>query len=317
MTVESPTARKPSCEKKVECSRTLVNALSFDVEEYFHVHAFKDIIEQNSWDTYESRVVESTRRILKLLAAKQTHATFFVLGWVAEREPDLVQEIANGGHEIASHGYAHQAVSQLTRDQYRTDLERANEAIRSACPTAELKGYRAPSFSINASTPWAFEELKQADFLYDSSVSPVSLHDRYGVRDAPRFAHEPIAGLVEAPPSTVKLGRHRVAVAGGGHFRFSPLNVTRWAIRNINREGHPVVSYLHPWEFDPNQPKVRGIGWKSKFRHYVNIEKTERRLESLLDEFSFDRMDRVFATEITQATRQNHEPAEDSAYGSK
>lgn len=276
----------------------LTNALSFDVEEYFHVHAFKDVISSRDWDHYPERVVESTRRILDLLRRRQVTATFFILGWVAQRQPDLVQEIAADGHEIASHGYAHQAVYELSQTQFRDDLARAGDAIRSAYPGAELAGYRAPSFSINDRTPWAFEELARAGFRYDSSLSPVSLHDRYGVRGAPRFAHVAEAGLVEIPPSTVRVGKQNLAAAGGGHFRLAPLNVTRWAIRRINSEGHSAVTYLHPWEFDPHQPRIRAANWKSRFRHYVNLHNTASKLDSLLGMFPFGRMDSVFSNHL-------------------
>jgi polysaccharide deacetylase family protein (PEP-CTERM system associated) len=276
----------------------LTNALSFDVEEYFHVHAFKDVISRSEWDRYPERVVDSTRRVLALLRRRHVTATFFILGWVAEKQPNLVREIASDGHEIASHGYAHQAVYELSQLQFRDDLARADDAIRSAYPEAELAGYRAPSFSINERTPWAFEELVRAGFRYDSSLSPVSLHDRYGVRGAPRFAHVAESGLVEIPPSTVRLGKHNVAAAGGGHFRLAPLKVTHWAIRRINSEGHPAVTYLHPWEFDPGQPRIRAAGWKSRFRHYVNINHTESKLERLLRHFPFGRIDAVFSSHL-------------------
>ncbi len=277
----------------------MTNALSFDVEEYFHVHAFKDVIACRDWDHYPERVVDSTRRILALLRRRQVTATFFILGWVAVKQPALIREIAADGHEIASHGFAHQAVYELSQSQFRDDLARASDAIRSAYPEAELTGYRAPSFSINERTPWAFEELARAGFRYDSSLSPVSLHDRYGVRGAPRFAHVADAGLVEIPPSTVKLGKHNLAVAGGGHFRLAPLKVTRWAIRRINSEGHPAVTYLHPWEFDPGQPRIRSAPWKSRIRHYINLNHTESRLSRLLLEFPYGRMDEVYSASIS------------------
>lgn len=289
----------------------VINALSFDVEEYFHVHAFKDVIRQDDWDGYPSRVVPSTQTILRLLASHDTTATFFILGWVAERCPDLVRKIADGGHEIASHGYAHQAVDTLTREEFAKDLERAGEAILAACPNAELNGYRAPSFSINESTPWALGELKRLGFAYDSSVSPATTHDRYGVRNAPRFAYETPLRLVEIPPSTVRLFGQNLPVAGGGHFRLAPIAATRSAVRRINREGQPVVTYLHPWEFDPEQPRVADAGWKSRFRHYLNLGKTEPRLAKLLEAFPFGRMDEVFAAPLAAA--RGGESAEEAA----
>lgn len=276
------------------------HALSFDVEEYFHVHAFSGVISRSDWDSLPSRVVPSTRRILDLLHRFQTKATFFVLGWVAKRHPELVREIADQGHEIASHGHEHQAVYSLTREEFSRDLQRAGEAILDACPSAEIKGYRAPSFSINESTPWAFDELRALGFVYDSSISPATLHDRYGVQGAPRMAHRSACNFLEIPPSTIRLWGHNFPVAGGGHFRFAPLAFSKWAIRRIEKEGHPVVSYLHPWEFDPGQPRIKKAGLKSRFRHYVNIRKTEGRLAKLLAEFKFDRMDVVFRDHLAR-----------------
>lgn len=277
---------------------SITNALSFDVEEYFHVHAFKQVAPPEGWAVRPSRVVRSTHRILGLLQRHGVRATFFILGWVAERHPGLVSDIAAEGHEIASHGFAHQAVYELSREEFRDDLERANSAIRAACPTAELIGYRAPSFSINEQTPWAFEELALAGFRYDSSVSPATLHDNYGVRGASRFAYDTGAGVLEIPPSTVRVFGQNLPAVGGGHFRLAPLPLSKLAVRRIQREGHPVVSYFHPWEFDPDQPRVEGASAKSRFRHYTNLALTERRLDSLLTSFAFDRMDRVFGDKI-------------------
>ncbi|TWT89731.1 Peptidoglycan deacetylase [Pseudobythopirellula maris] len=282
-------------------AKPILNALSFDVEEHFHVHAFKRVIRREEWDSIPSRVTPSTRRVLRLLGKRGVRATFFFLGCVAEKHPDLVREAADGGHEIASHGYGHQSVRELTQEEFRRDLQRSCEAIAAACPTAELIGYRAPSFSIDESTPWALDELRRAGFLYDSSVSAASLHDSYGVRGAQRFAHTTPSGLVEIPPSTVRLLGQTVQAVGGGYFRLAPLPLTRLAARRINREGHPVVTYLHPWEFDPEQPRVRSASRRSKFRHYANLHKTERRLAKLLDDFNFGRMDEAFKEPIAEA----------------
>ncbi|WP_197531541.1 XrtA system polysaccharide deacetylase [Posidoniimonas corsicana] len=277
-----------------------INALSFDIEEYFHVHAFSDVILKRDWHRYESRVVPSTRTILRILRTHRTKATFFVLGWVAERWPDLIKEIHGEGHEIASHGYEHDAVHTLTAKQLAVDLLRAKEAIIAACPAAELAGYRAPSFSIDRSMSWAFDELNAAGFKYDSSVSAASLHDRYGDHHAPRFPYEVAPGILEIPTSTVRLFGKNLPAVGGGHFRIAPLDISRRAIRRINREGHSAVIYLHPWEFDTDQPRGHGAHWKARFRHYVNIGKTATRLERLLQEFPFGRMDNVFAEPISR-----------------
>lgn len=294
-----------------------MNALSFDVEEYFHVHAFSGVIRREDWERHESRVVPSTRKILRLLSAHDTQATFFFLGWVADRCPDLVKEVYDAGHEIASHGYYHEAVHQLSRDQFAKDLSRANESILNACPHAELTGYRAPSFSIDRTMDWAFEELTRAGFAYDSSVSAASLHDRYGDHHAPRFRYEVSPGLLEVPPSTVRLFGKNLSVVGGGHFRIAPLEVSRRAIRRINREGHPCVVYLHPWEFDQEQPRGHGAGWKSRFRHYVNISKTAERLSKLLVEFRFGRMDQLFAAELAKLNASPVQPEPEKAQGNE
>lgn len=278
----------------------MTNGLSFDVEDYFHVHGFQRVVRRSDWSQYESRVEASTHRILRLLRAHDSRATFFVLGWVAERHPTLVRDIAEDGHEIASHGHHHESVYELTPEQFRSDLERSIEAISSACPSAELNGYRAPSLSINESTPWAFAELVRAGFRYDSSVSPATLHDRYGVKGAPRFAYNTLEGVLEIPPASVKLFGHVVPVVCGGHFRLAPLNVSRWAIQSINQEGHAAVIYLHPWEFDPEQPVIEGTSWSSRMRHFVNIRRTESRLQRLLAEFRFDRLDEVFGRQLKE-----------------
>jgi len=281
---------------------TITNAISFDVEEYFHVHAFKDVAPRDGWDLRPSRVVASTHQVLSLLRRHRVRGTFFILGWVAERHPSLVSDIAAEGHEIASHGFAHEAVHGLSRQEFRDDLHRANDALRNACPGVELLGYRAPSFSINQQTPWAFEELAFAGFQYDSSVSPATLHDNYGVRGASRFAYDTGDGVLEIPPTTVRVFGHNLPAVGGGHFRLAPLPLSKLAVKRIQREGHPVVSYFHPWEFDPDQPRVKGASAKSRFRHYTNLAMNERKLESLLSTFAFDRMDRVFGDRIAAIT---------------
>lgn len=276
----------------------MLNALTIDVEDYFHVHAFAGVIPRAKWDSIPRRVCVSTRCILQLLRSHNTRATFFVLGWVADRHPELVREIAADGHELASHGYAHEAVSSLTRERFRDDVTRSLEAILSACPDAQIRGYRAPSFSINEHTPWAYEVLTELGFAYDSSISPASFHDRYGSPSAPRFAHAVGNKFTEIPMSTIRLLGCNWAVAGGGYFRLAPLAFTNWAVRRINRENQPAVVYLHPWEFDPDQPRVAGASRCSRFRHYVNLRHTKTRLERLLAMFPFAPIEDVFCAEL-------------------
>jgi len=277
----------------------MLNALTFDVEDYFHVHAFESVIPRAEWDRIPRRVCESTRLILQLLRNHNTRATFFVLGWVADRHPELVREIAADGHELASHGYAHEAVSSLTPERFTSDVARSLEAILAACPDAKITGYRAPSFSINAETPWAYSILQELGFAYDSSISPATFHDRYAMPSAPRFAHSAPGQLTKIPVSTVRLLGCNWAVAGGGYFRLAPRSITSWAIRRIHREGRPAVVYLHPWEFDPAQPRVAAAPLRSRFRHYVNLRRTAERLEQLLRQFRFGTIEDVFRSELS------------------
>jgi polysaccharide deacetylase family protein (PEP-CTERM system associated) len=276
----------------------MLNALTFDVEDYFQVHAFEEVIPRSTWQEIPTRVHDNTRLILELLREYKTRATFFMLGWVAERHPELVRAIHADGHELASHGYAHESVYTLNPDVFRADVSRSLESILAACPEATVRGYRAPSFSVNAETPWAFEVLESLGFTYDSSVFPVTFHDRYGMHHAPRFAYTVGQSLLEIPMSTLRAMRCNWPVAGGGYFRLAPLRLTSWAIRRINQLGHPAVVYLHPWEFDPQQPRVTAASRRSKFRHYVNIHRTEARLRSLLTQFSFGPIEAVFSDQL-------------------
>jgi polysaccharide deacetylase family protein (PEP-CTERM system associated) len=279
----------------------MLNALTFDVEDYFHVHAFASVIPRQAWPNMPTRIEESMRLVLGLLREHDTRATFFILGWVAERHPDLIRQIAGDGHELSSHGYAHELVYELNPDLFRRDVERSRDAIQSACPDARIDGYRAPSFSITQETTWAFEVLESLGFTYDSSIFPLTLHDRYGIRSAPRFAHIVGASLLEIPLSTIHALGCNWPVAGGGYFRLAPLSMTAWAIRRINRIGRPAVVYLHPWEFDPEQPRVPSAPLRSKFRHYVNLRHTQQRLRALLQQFSFGPIGQVFRRELWEA----------------
>jgi polysaccharide deacetylase family protein (PEP-CTERM system associated) len=264
------------------------NALTFDVEEYFHAEAFARVLRPEEWPTLESRVTRSTERLLDILDRERVRATFFVLGWVAERHPGLVREIASLGHEIACHGYGHRMIQHLSRPDFERDVTRAKRALEDAVGRPVL-GYRAPTFSIMRATLWSLDVLVEAGFRYDSSIFPV-VHDRYGIPDAPRFPHRlktPSGGeITEFPMSTVTLLGRRLPVAGGGYFRLFPYRVTRRAIARINGERQPAMVYLHPWEIDPDQPRLP-VGPLTRFRHLVNVGKTESRLRRLIAELSF------------------------------
>jgi polysaccharide deacetylase family protein (PEP-CTERM system associated) len=274
------------------------NVLTIDLEEYFQVHAFENVIPRRDWERYPSRVAVGTRRLLRLLEEHGVRATFFVLGWVADRQPELLREIVAGGHEIATHGYWHQLIYRQTPSEFAADLRQALEAIRSSVGDDRPLGYRAPGFSITNASLWALDVLRDHGFRYDSSIFPLVAHDRYGLRGAPRFAHRVENGLWEFPLSTWRLGGQNWPVAGGGYFRLYPLWVTRHAIRRLNATSQPAIAYLHPWEFDPEQPVVANAPPLSRFRHYVNLGKTEARLRALLGEFDFAPMREVFAGQL-------------------
>lgn len=261
------------------------NALTIDVEDYYHVENFRKAIDPSDWDRYESRVVDNTRKILRMLAESDTKATFFVLGWVAERYPELVREIDSQGHEIATHGYAHELVYNKTREEFAKDLK-VSMAVIGKITGKKIVGYRAPSCSITDKSLWAFDVMKEAGIRYDASVFPIH-HHRYGMPDAKRHIHRwHNNGLVEFPFSTIRIADHNLPVAGGGYFRLYPYWLTKWAINRINREGYPAMIYLHPWEFDPDQPRIRA-GRLTTFRHYVGIASNEKKLRRLLSDFKF------------------------------
>jgi len=265
------------------------NALTFDVEEYFHAEAFAGVVRPEEWPTLESRVVSLTEGLLEVLDAARARATFFVLGWVADRHPGLVRKIASQGHEVACHGYAHRMIQRLTPAQFAEDVGRAKSALEDASGRAVL-GYRAPTFSVTRETLWSLDVLCEAGFRYDSSIFPI-VHDRYGIPDAPRFPHrrrtEGGAGITEFPLSTVQVLGWRWPVAGGGYFRLAPYAVTRAAIERLNRrEGQPAIVYLHPWEMDPAPPRLP-LGALARLRHSISIEDTGDKLRRLLVDFAF------------------------------
>jgi polysaccharide deacetylase family protein (PEP-CTERM system associated) len=274
-------------------SQPITNALTVDVEDYFQVSAFASVIDRRAWDTLDCRVERNVHRMLDLFEDKQAHATFFTLGWVAKRYPALIRRIVSAGHELASHGYGHQRASDLDRAAFASDV-RSAKAILEDISGVEIKGYRAPSFSIGEGNSWAHDVLLETGHRYSSSVYPVK-HDHYGSPHAPRFAHAIRDGLIEIPPTTLRLLDRNLPSSGGGYFRLLPYALSRWMIARFNAaEVRPAVFYCHPWEIDPAQPRVRGIDQRSRFRHYVNLHKTERRLAQLLTDFRWDRMDRVF-----------------------
>jgi polysaccharide deacetylase family protein (PEP-CTERM system associated) len=269
----------------------IVNAMTIDVEDYFHVSVFDGVVPRARWDRLESRVCANTERLLDLFEEHHVAATFFILGWVAERHPALVARIAAAGHEVACHSHEHRLVYDLTRSQFRDDVRRAKAAIEGAAGT-RVFGYRAPSYSITPRSLWALDVLIEEGFVYDASIFPIR-HDRYGIPLSPRHPYQ-IAraggSLCEAPASTVRVGPINLPVAGGGYFRILPYAWTRWGIGRVNRrEQRAAIFYLHPWEIDPDQPRL-GTSRLGRFRHYRNLHDTEARLRTLLQDFRFGRL---------------------------
>jgi polysaccharide deacetylase family protein (PEP-CTERM system associated) len=271
----------------------IVNALSIDVEDYFQVSAFAEHIARSDWDTLPCRVERNIEKILELLAQADVRATFFTLGWIAERYPDLVRRIAGEGHEVASHGYAHHRATEQKPPEFLADIRLAKVVLEDVTGE-EVKGYRAPSFSVGRENEWACECIAEAGYRYSSSIYPIR-HDHYGMPDAPRFAHERTPGLMELPVATVRMFSANWPAGGGGYFRMLPYRVSKWSIRRINAvDRQPVMFYFHPWELDPEQPRVSGARAKARFRHYLNLKQTEPRLRRLLADFRWDRVDTVF-----------------------
>ncbi|MFN3543459.1 MAG: XrtA system polysaccharide deacetylase [Thiobacillus sp.] len=275
--------------------RPIRNAMSIDVEDYFQVSAFAPHIRREDWDRLPCRVERNVDVILGLLDETGAKATFFTLGWIAERYPQVVRRIVENGHELASHGYGHQRASDLTPEEFRDDITRAKRILEDLGGVA-VRGYRAPSFSINHKNWWAVEALEHAGYVYSSSIYPVK-HDHYGMPDAPRFPHRPNgeAGILELPPTTVPLFGRNLPAAGGGWFRLLPYQVSRWMLSRVHAQDRaPCMFYFHPWEVDPEQPVQRGLSAKTRFRHYVNLQRMQGRLRQLLRDFEWDRVDRVF-----------------------
>ena len=276
-------------------ARPLRNALTIDVEDYFQVSAFATRIRRADWPRIECRVEANVERILQLLAGRQIHATFFTLGWIAERYPAMLRRLVDAGHEVASHGHAHQRASSQSRREFLHDVMLSKTILEQLTGQAVL-GYRAPSFSIGAANLWALDVLQEAGYRYSSSIYPIR-HDHYGMPDSPRFAWRPRGpqGVLELPVSTVRLRGRNVPAGGGGYFRLMPYGLSRWLLRRIkSRDGQAGIFYFHPWELDPGQPRPPGLSTRTRFRHYLNLGRMEARLARLTGDFAWDRMDRIF-----------------------
>ena len=274
-----------------------VNALTIDVEDYFQVSALAPYVSRSHWDSTPCRIERNMDIVLALLREASAKATFFTLGWIAERYPTLIHRIASEGHEVASHGYGHHRASDQSFEAFSSDIRLAKQLLEDMSGQ-EIKGYRAPSFSIGTKNLWAFDCIAQAGYRYSSSIYPVR-HDHYGMPDAPRFAFQSRPGLMEVPVTTSRVWNANVPAGGGGYFRLMPYSVSRWLIRRVNRlDKRPAVFYFHPWELDSTQPRVSGVDAKTRFRHYLNLHQTEGRLRRLLSDFKWDRVDRVFHDEL-------------------
>ena len=271
----------------------VLNAMTVDVEDFFHVSAFESVISPSQWKDYQPRVDSNTRRLLDLFAKKEVKSTFFVLGWVAERYPDLIKEIHRQGHEVASHGFAHRRATQQSRDEFLQDVKRSKDHLEDLLGE-QIIGYRAPSFSIGYNNEWAFEVLAELGFKYSSSTYPVK-HDLYGTPDWPRFAYNRPENIIEIPIPTLRLMGKQIPIGGGGYFRLYPYKITEKLVRKyLRQEKQPYSFYFHPWEIDADQPRLKNAPLKSRFRHYVNLHRTEAKLIRLLDDFNWSTMRDVY-----------------------
>lgn len=268
--------------------------MSVDVEDYFQVYAFEHVTRGRDWESFECRIPANTERILRMFADANVRATFFTLGWVAKRYPELVRRIVAEGHELGSHGMQHVRASQQTPDQFRADVS-ATKKILEDVAGVEVRGYRAASYSIGEKNLWALDVLADCGHVYSSSIYPIR-HDFYGMPNAPRFAFQAANNrLREVPVTTVQVFGQKIPCGGGGYFRLLPYAYSKWAIKRVNEtDGQSAVFYFHPWEIDPGQPRFDGAGWRSNFRHYTNLKTMEQRIRRLLRDFAWDRMDNVF-----------------------
>lgn len=277
----------------------IVNAMTVDVEDYFQVSAFEKSIDRADWDKLPCRVEANTDAIIEMFDQHNVHATFFMLGWVAERYPGLVKRIVAAGHELASHGYNHQRATSQSKKEFTEDVVESKKLLEDISGL-EVKGYRAPSYSIGAKNLWALDILKEAGYKYSSSIYPIK-HDLYGMPGAPRFRFRPNGnnGIVELPVTTVLLFSKKLPCGGGGFFRLYPYSFSRWALQRVNKKDKQSgIFYFHPWEIDPKQPRQKGISFKSRFRHYLNLEKMKNRIIELMKDFSWDTMDNVFLESV-------------------
>ncbi len=270
------------------------NALTVDVEEHFQVAAFEGQIARDAWEGHDSRVAANTNRVLDVFAGQGVHGTFFVLGWVAERHPELIRRIVAEGHELASHGYDHTRVIYMDAARFREDVTRTKGILEST-GGVPVRGYRAPSYSINGRNLWALDVLQETGHAYSSSIYPIR-HDLYGMPEAPRFAFRVRPGaILEIPVTTVEVSGRNFPAGGGGYFRLMPYGLYRWGLRRVNeRDTQPGMFYFHPWEVDPDQPRIPGAPLRSRLRHYTNLRTMEARLKRLLGDFRWGRMDEVF-----------------------
>ena len=271
------------------------NAMTVDVEDYFQVSAFEPYITKEQWDSLPHRVERNTHKILDLFKEKNIKATFFTLGWVAERYPDLIKRMVKDGHELACHGYEHIRVTEQTPEQFREDVSKTKKLLEDLSGE-QVNGYRAASYSIGAKNLWALNILQEEGFKYSSSIYPVK-HDIYGMPDAPRFVYEPIENQIfkEIPITTLRFGNKNFPCGGGGFFRFYPYALSKWAFNRINNEeNESAIFYFHPWEIDPEQPRVHGLNLKTRTRHYLNLNRMENRISRLLTDFNWDTMTNVF-----------------------
>lgn len=270
-----------------------LNAMTVDVEDYFHVSAFEKVIKPSDWDSLSIRVEDNTNRLLDLFQRKNVKCTFFTLGWVAKKCPDLIRRIVNEGHELASHGLSHKRATLMSRGEFRADLL-DSKTILEQVSGAKVIGYRAPSFSVNETNTWVYEELQQAGFVYSSSTYPIQ-HDLYGVPDWPRFKHQRPEGIIEIPVPTINSRDTNIGIGGGGFFRLYPYWLSSRRIKRfLNEETQPYSFYFHPWEIDPQQPRVKGASMRSKIRHYINLSKMEGKLERLTNDFKWSTMKETY-----------------------
>lgn len=295
-------------DRRVVLPPAITNALTIDVEDYFQVSAFAPYIARGDWNSRECRIERNVHRILDLLDAGHAKATFFTLGWIAERYPQIVREIVLRGHELASHGYGHERASDLAEASFLEDVRRAKQILEDLAGL-EVQGYRAPSFSIGTQNLWAFDSLARAGYRYSSSVYPIQ-HDHYGMPDSPRFAYRVNEQLLEIPVTTLRVLNRNLPSSGGGYFRLLPYALSRWMLQRVNTvDQEAAIFYFHPWEIDAEQPRIPGIDLKTRFRHYVNIDRMDRRLQKLLGDFRWGRMDDIFLGRATAPVVWGHDTA--------